>query len=227
VLREVSVSVQSGEVLGLLGPSGAGKSTLFEALAGELPVASGEIVLVDLVLGAMPLHVRARRGLSYLPQGASVLHDLSALDNLRTFAALAGLPHTTRQLSEHLARFSFAARASVRARDLSGGERRRLELARATLRGPVVLLADEPFAGMDPRSVADVARTLRELADAGLAIVISDHHAEQVLAIADRAVLLVDGAVEAESDAATFAALPVVSGRYLHGLAQGPPNAPT
>lgn len=218
VLRGLSVSVQRGEIVGLLGPSGAGKSTLFDALAGEIPLLSGDVRLGDRSLGDAPLHVRARLGLSYLPQGPSVLHELSVEDNLATFARLAGTPLSARALADAIAQVGLSPLRAVRARDLSGGERRRLEIARAVLRRPVVLLADEPFAGMDPRAVADVAGLLRALASEGLAVLVSDHRATEVLALSHRAILLVDGAIAAEAPSAAFARHPAVSSRYLPDL---------
>lgn len=218
VLRGLSLGVSAGEIVGLLGPSGAGKSTLFETIAGELPLASGEVRLLGRALRDAPLFARARLGLSYLPQGPSVLHELSVDDNLRTFARLSGTPLAEGALAIAIDRVGLAGRRTVRARDLSGGERRRLEIARAVLRKPVLLLADEPFAGMDPRSVGDVARLLRGLSEEGLAILVSDHHAREVLALADRALLLVDGAIEAEAPAELFASQPAVSSRYLPDL---------
>lgn len=218
VLRGLSLSVYAGEIVGLLGPSGAGKSTLFDALAGEIPLVSGEVRLAGRPLGQAPLHVRARLGLSYLPQGPSVLHELSVADNLVTFARLAGVPLSSDALDQAIARVGLAARRDIRARDLSGGERRRLELARAVLRKPILLLADEPFSGMDPRAVADVAALLRALASEGLAVLVSDHRATEVLALAERAVLLVDGTIAGEAPADAFAQHPAVSSRYLPDL---------
>jgi lipopolysaccharide export system ATP-binding protein len=225
VVRDVSLKLQMSEIVGVLGPSGAGKSTLFAALAGELP-SRGEIVVAGEVLTALPTHARARRGLSYLPQGPSVLHDLSARDNLATFASLALGRRSAAAIDLDLAleRVNLLPRAHLRARDLSGGERRRLELARATLLSPRVLLADEPFAGMDPHSVQEVANLLRQLAIAGLAILVSDHRAHEVLTLASRALLLVDGAVQLEATPAAFLEHPLVTSRYLAALPAPAPH---
>jgi lipopolysaccharide export system ATP-binding protein len=217
VVRGVGFVLQMSEIVGVLGPSGAGKSTLFAALSGELPAQQGDVLLAGASLRGLPTHERARRGLSYLPQGASVLHDLGARANLETFASLALGARRARSLDldAALACVNLTHRAEVRARDLSGGERRRLELARATLFSPRVLLADEPFTGMDPTSVNEVADLLRTLAHDGLAVLVSDHRAHEVLALASRALLLVDGVAAIEAPAADFLTHPLVTSRYL------------
>jgi lipopolysaccharide export system ATP-binding protein len=212
VLREVSISVVAGEILGVFGPSGAGKSTLFRAVAGELTPDRGEVLLDGKPLGRLPLWRRARLGLGYVPQGPSVLHDLSVLDNLRTFCALAGSGADPRALAEEV---ELSSRLGVRAAELSGGERRRLELARALLARPLALLCDEPFAGLSPAAIDSVARLLRARADRGLAVVVSDHHVAEALAVADRACLMLDGAIEVSCLADDFPSHPLVTSRYV------------
>lgn len=211
IVRGATFHADPGEIIGLFGPSGAGKSTLFRALCGELP-SRGQIALRGQPLGALPIWRRARAGLGYIPQGPSVLFDLTVRDNLTTFAALSGRPADP---AGWASRVGLSERLDLRASSLSGGERRRLELARALLAGPAVLLCDEPFAGLNPASIDAISALLREAAAGGLAVVITDHHLAEALALSRRALLLLDGAIELDSDAASFAAHPLVRERYV------------
>lgn len=216
VLRDVSFELAASEVLGLLGPSGAGKSTVFRYLAGTL-AGSGRALLDGHDLSALPLWQRARLGLGVMPQEPSVLFDLSVRDNLQVFAELAG---TTLPSPEERAReVDLHERLDVRARDLSAGERRRLEFLRAISHAPKVLLCDEPFAGVDPKGAQKLAEHLRTLAARGTAVLLADHHVEEALAICSRALLLLDGAIAAHADSAeAFRTHPLVVGRYLGTL---------
>jgi lipopolysaccharide export system ATP-binding protein len=193
VLREVTLEVAPGEVLGIFGPSGAGKSTLFRALAGEERLEAGRVLLDGGDVTSLPLWQRARRGLGYLPQTPSVLLDLTVLQNLDTFRRLAARGGRSPAPREVAAELGLDARLDVRASALSGGERRRLELARALSASPRVLLCDEPFAAIDPRGTARAGARLRKLADEGTAVIIADHHVTEALEICDRAALLLDG----------------------------------
>lgn len=215
VLRGVDLDVPAGRVLAVFGPSGAGKSTLLGAIAGELP-STGEVLVGGRDVSREPMFRRARAGLGYVPQGPSVLFDLSARDNLRSFARLAGLSVDP---DAALAEVALASRADVRAGELSGGERRRLELARALLLRPRALLCDEPFTGLSPPDVTRLGALLRDRSRAAdVALVLTDHHVEAALAIADLACLLVDGALLLTCEARDFAAHPAVTDRYLAGL---------
>jgi lipopolysaccharide export system ATP-binding protein len=195
VLREVSLEVAPGEVLGVFGPSGAGKSTLFRALAGEERLEGGRVLLDGGDVTRLPLWQRARRGLGYLPQTPSVLLDLTVLQNLATFRRLAPRGGRSPAPRELAAELGLSARLDVCAAALSGGERRRLELARALSASPRVLLCDEPFAAIDPQGTARAGARLRKLADQGTAVVIADHHVVEALGICDRAALLLDGQI--------------------------------
>ena len=211
ILRGLSFAVHAGEILGIFGPSGAGKSTLFHAISGETP-AEGGVSLAGRDVRRWPLWERARAGLGYLPQGPSVLFDLTVLDNLRAFAALARRP-----LDPHAwaRRVGLESRLDVRASSLSGGERRRLELARALLARPAVLLCDEPFAGLNPAAIGAISALLRGVASEGVGVVITDHHLPEALSVAHRALLLLDGRFEVEAPSADFAAHPLVLDRYV------------
>src|SRR5690606_8950226 len=168
--------------------SGAGKTTLFRLLAGELAPDSGRVAIAGDDVTREPLWRRARRGLGYVPQTPSVLFDLSVADNIKSFERAARV--ASRPLEERLRSVELSARLDVRARDLSGGERRRLELLRALVAEPKVLICDEPLTGIDPAHASRVAAVLREHADRGMAIVVADHRIQEALSICDRALLL-------------------------------------
>jgi len=211
ILHRVSLRADPGEILGVFGPSGAGKSTLFQAISGEIP-ARGSVVLGGQPAERWAMWRRARAGLGYVPQGPSVLFDLSVLDNLRTFARMSRRPADPKCWAR---RVGLDHRLSILASSLSGGERRRLELARALLCEPSVLLCDEPFAGLNPSAIQSISGLLREAASSGVSVLISDHHLPEALALSRRALLLLDGRVEAETDAASFPSHPLVQGRYV------------
>jgi lipopolysaccharide export system ATP-binding protein len=225
ILRGVDVEVAAGEVLAVVGPSGAGKSTLFRALVGELPF-TGRVLLDGDDVSTWPLWARARAGIGYVPQSPSVLWSLSVRGNLTAFHRIAGGDRPF-DAEQEAARFDLAARLDVPAGELSAGERRRLEVARALVRSPRVLVCDEPFAGVDPVGAARIAELLRALADDGVAILVADHHVAEALALADRATLLLDGTVATTSDPLSFQQHPLVQGRYLGSWARTlPPPEP-
>lgn len=214
ILRGVSIEIDPARVVALLGPSGAGKTSFFRIVVGEEAPHAGRIVFDGVDVTREPLWQRARRGIGYLPQGPSVLFDLSVRENLATYARIVGRrPGEVLALSE---RVELETRLDVLAGDLSGGERRRLELARALAAQPRVLVCDEPFSGVDPAGAARLATMLRALAnDDAMAILLADHHVVESLAIADEVLLLVDGLVEMRGTPKEFAAHPSAQGRYL------------
>jgi lipopolysaccharide export system ATP-binding protein len=214
VVREASLTLNRGEILAILGPSGAGKSTLFDAMMG-LCSSRGRVLVHDRDVSTFEVWRRARAGLGYVPQKPSVLLDLSVIDNLTTLARLAGSKHTRDALEKLACSVSLGDRINVPAGQLSGGERRRLELARARLSNPMILLCDEPFAGVDPRGIDGLCALLSAWANEGLAIAISDHHVEEALSIASSARLLVDGVLGPSCEPQTFLSQPSVMGRYL------------
>lgn len=226
VLREVSFEVRAGEVLGIFGPSGAGKSTLFRALAGEEKLASGRVLLGGRDVTALPLFQRARRGLGYVPQTPSVLWDLTVEENLAVFRALGAPAPSAPDPASLLADLGLAERAAVRAAALSGGERRRLELARAILAAPRVLVCDEPFAAIDPRGAERARARLRELARGGAAVIIADHHVAAALALCDRAALLLAGEIAVVAEPTAFLGLPLVRAHYAGNAAGAAPDRP-
>jgi lipopolysaccharide export system ATP-binding protein len=216
ILRGVDVEARLGEVIGILGPSGAGKSTLFRALVGEAPPDEGTVMLDGNEVTAQPLWRRARQGMGYVPQGPSVLWDLTVHRNLEAFRRIAGLPPESPRVAA--ARVGLEERLGVRAGDLSGGERRRLELARAITRPPRVLVCDEPFAGVDPVGAERLGHLLLEIAGSGAAVLLADHHVAEALRVCTRAVLLLDGLIAAAAPAGEFSEHPLVRGRYLGSL---------
>lgn len=226
VLHEVGFEVASGEVLGVFGPSGAGKSTLFRALAGEEPLHAGRVRLGGVDVSALPLWKRARRGLGYLPQTPSVLWDLTVAENLSVFQRLSAR-RSSSDPAALLVELGLDARAGVRASALSGGERRRLELCRALVAEPRVLLCDEPFAAIDPLGAERAGALLRGLAARGGAVVIADHHVAEALRLCDRAALLVGGEIALVASPTDFLADPLVRKHYSREGSRPGDGAPT
>jgi lipopolysaccharide export system ATP-binding protein len=233
ILRGVSMQAAPGEVVGVLGPSGAGKSTLFRALVGEIPIEEGQVLICGKDVTREALWERARGGVAYVPQTPSVLWDLSVRDNLRVYHRVVHGGGTwlrrasrgeDRALDELAERVALSERLEVRAGELSGGERRRLELARALTRPPKVLVCDEPFAGVDPQQASRLGDMFRDLAnDQGVAVLLSDHHVVEALRVCTRAVLLLDGQIAMEGNPEEFQEHPLVVGRYLGNWARSLP----
>jgi lipopolysaccharide export system ATP-binding protein len=223
ILRGVDLEARAGEVVGVLGPSGAGKSTLFRVLVGENAPDDGQdegsVALDGVDATRWPLWRRARAGVGYVPQGPSVLWEMTVRENLHAFRRITGLP--PRDAGIAAARVGLRERLDVRAGDLSGGERRRLELARAVTRPPKVLVCDEPFAGVDPAGAEKLGQLLRDLAEQGASVLLADHHAAEALRVCTRALLLLDGTVAVSAPAAEFSQHPLVRGRYLGTLGAG------
>ena len=196
VVRDVSLSIESGEVVGLLGPNGAGKTTCFYMIVGLVPLDHGEIHLDKTDLTRLPMHQRARLGLSYLPQEASVFRKLSVEDNimaiLETQTELTPLEREQR-LEELLQELHVADRRQNLGMSLSGGERRRVEIARALATRPRFILLDEPFAGVDPLSVLDIQQLIIHLKQRGIGVLITDHNVRETLKICDRAYIMSEG----------------------------------
>jgi lipopolysaccharide export system ATP-binding protein len=202
VVRDVSLEVESGEVIGLLGPNGAGKTTSFYMIVGLVPSEAGEIFLDDEPISSLPIHRRAERGLSYLPQEASVFRKLSVEDNIRAVLELQkenGKPLAKavieQRLDTLLAELQIEKLRENQAQSLSGGERRRVEIARALATAPRFILLDEPFAGVDPIAVIEIQRIVRFLKERGIGVLITDHNVRETLGICDRAYIINQGAV--------------------------------
>ena len=197
VVKDVSFEVANGEVVGLLGPNGAGKTTCFYMVVGLTGADAGSISIGGEDATRLPIHQRARLGLSYLPQEASVFRKLSVEENVRAVLELQRLPRAQieRRLRELLGELGIAALAANPALSLSGGERRRVEIARALATSPRFILLDEPFAGVDPIAVLDIQKIIRFLKDRGIGVLITDHNVRETLGICDRAYIISDGRV--------------------------------
>jgi len=195
VVEEVSFSVAPGEVVGLLGPNGAGKTTSFHCVVGLLAPDAGEVRLGDRDLSGLPLHERARMGIGYLPQEASIFRKLTVRQNFLLVLEGSAMSRDQQEqrVDELLTEFDLLRVADARGETLSGGERRRAEIARSLLADPRFILFDEPFAGVDPIAVHDLQRLIHTLRAKGLGILITDHAVRETLGICDRAVLLVEG----------------------------------
>jgi lipopolysaccharide export system ATP-binding protein len=209
----VDLEVRAGEVLGVVGPSGAGKSTLFRALTGEAPADEGRVAFEGRDITHWPLWKRSRAGMGYVPQGPSVLWDLTVAQNLEAYREVAGAGPADARVAATAV--GLEDRLHVRAAHLSAGERRRLEVARALTRAPRVIVCDEPFAGVDPSGARKLGDLLRSLADAGAAVLLADHHVAEALRVCSRAILLLEGSVAGAAIASEFSALPLVRARYL------------
>ena len=215
---DLSLAVESGEIVGLLGPNGAGKTTSFYMIVGLLKAESGSIHLDGQDLSRAPMHRRARAGIGYLPQEASVFRKLSAQDNIRAILELRkdlARPAQKRLLDQLLDEFRLQGVRRTLGERLSGGERRRLEIARALAGEPRFMLLDEPFAGVDPISLDDIKQEMRGLAGRGIGVLITDHNVRDTLDICDRAYIVNEGRVIAEGDAQAIMANDTVRHVYL------------
>ena len=218
VVNGLSLDIASGEVVGLLGPNGAGKTTAFYMIVGLVPCDGGHIELDGRDLTRLPMHARARLGLGYLPQEASVFRRLSVADNLmailETRGGMSG-EDRERRLEELLEELHIGHIRDSLGMSLSGGERRRVEIARALAADPAFILLDEPFAGVDPLSVNDIQRIVRHLADRGIGVLITDHNVRETLGICGRAYIVNQGTVLASGTAQEILANPDVREVYL------------
>lgn len=197
VLRSVSVGLTGGEIVGLLGPNGAGKTTTFSIIVGIIRPDTGVVKYNGEDITMWPMHKRARRGVTYLPQEPSVFRRLTVEENIMAILETTRLNKTQREerLHDLLAELRIGHLASNRADSLSGGERRRVEISRALVMSPAFMLLDEPFAGIDPLSVVDIQEIILQLRGSGIGILLTDHNVRETLTICDRAYLLSDGQV--------------------------------
>jgi len=218
VVSSLSLQIESGEVVGLLGPNGAGKTTAFYMIVGLVPCDGGRIELNGEDITHLPMHARARRGLGYLPQEASVFRRMSVADNVMAILETrANLDETARNeaLERLLEELHVAHLRDNIGMSLSGGERRRVEIARALAAEPDFILLDEPFAGVDPLSVHDIQRIARHLAERGIGVLITDHNVRETLGICSRAYIVNQGTVLASGSADEILANPEVRKVYL------------
>jgi lipopolysaccharide export system ATP-binding protein len=204
VVRDVSIAMESGQIIGLLGPNGAGKTTCFYMILGIVQAARGRILLDGEDLTRLPMHERARRGIGYLPQEASVFRRLSVEQNILAILETrptSGRARMAEQLEELLQEFNLTHLRAQRGMALSGGERRRVEIARALASDPAFILLDEPFAGVDPISVHDIKEIIRHLQRRGIGVLITDHNVRETLDICERAYIVGEGRIVTEGTA--------------------------
>ena len=218
VVRDFALTLDAGEVVGLLGPNGAGKTTCFYMIVGLVPADAGQIVLDGKDITAEPMYARAKHGVGYLPQEPSVFRKLSVADNIRLVLELredldkAGIEKELAGLMDELQVTHVADQIGA---SLSGGERRRVEIARALAAKPRLMLLDEPFAGVDPISVGEIQRIVRHLKNRGIGVLITDHNVRETLGICDRAYILNEGAVLAQGSPDALLSNPDVRRVYL------------
>ena len=218
VVQDVSLEVSSGEVVGLLGPNGAGKTTCFYMIVGLVPADAGEIVLDGRDITAEPMYTRAKLGVGYLPQEPSVFRKLNVADNLRLVLELRtdlNAAGRERELDSLMDELQIGHVADQSGASLSGGERRRVEIARALAAKPRLMLLDEPFAGVDPISVGEIQRIVRHLKNRGIGVLITDHNVRETLGICDRAYILNEGSVLAQGAPDALLTNPDVRRVYL------------
>jgi lipopolysaccharide export system ATP-binding protein len=217
VVNKVNLDVQGGEIVGLLGPNGAGKTTTFHMMVGLVQPDEGKVLLNDKDLTAAPIYERARAGISYLPQESSVFRRLTVEDNLG--AILQTLDLSTEEQKERsqalMKMLGVAHLANHKAFTLSGGERRRVEIARALVLSPYFILLDEPFTGVDPIAVAEIQKIIRKLITSGIGILITDHNVRETLGICDRAYIVNEGTILEEGTPEKIAASPAARKFYL------------
>jgi len=197
VVNDVSISLKKGEIVGLLGPNGAGKTTTFYMLVGLIKSFQGDVLIDNMNISHDPMHIRARKGLGYLPQQPSVFTKMSVKDNILTVLETLGFNSNKQEieLKKILHDFGLTRIRDTRADLLSGGERRRLEIARSISMDPKFILLDEPFAGVDPIAIQDIQAMVKKLKDRGIGVLITDHNVRETLSITDRSYLLYDGKI--------------------------------
>lgn len=217
IIKGVSLEVKSGEVVGLLGPNGAGKTTMFYMICGLITPNEGEIYFDNKNVTHTPLHVRAREGIGYLPQESSIFKDLSVEENIMLAAEIVyeNKEEAQKRVETLLNLLNIEPIRKRNGVSLSGGERRRCEIARSLVLQPKFLLLDEPFAGVDPIAVADIQGIVRELANLGIGVLITDHNVRETLAICDRAYVLKDGALLASGTSSEVSENKMVKTYYL------------
>jgi len=217
IINDISLEVKSGEVVGLLGPNGAGKTTTFYMICGLIEATNGKIYLDNQDISLLPLHKRAKLGIGYLPQESSIFKDLSVEENIALACEVIykSKEEVNKRVDELLELLNIEPIRRRKAQNLSGGERRRCEIARALSLKPKFLLLDEPFAGVDPIAVADIQEIIKELAKLRIGILITDHNVRETLSICDKAYVIKDGSLLASGSASEIFENKLVRTYYL------------
>ncbi|WP_120945916.1 LPS export ABC transporter ATP-binding protein [Helicobacter labacensis] len=217
IVHDVSLEVQSGQVVGLLGPNGAGKTTTFYMICGLLQPSGGSVSLNDIDLSNYPLHRRSNLGIGYLPQESSIFKDLSVLDNLMLAAqtTFSNSKEAMQRIEEMLEAFNIQAIQARKGVSLSGGERRRVEIARALIKRPKFILLDEPFAGVDPIAVLDIQKIIERLVEMNIGVLITDHNVRETLSVCHRAYVIKSGTLLASGSSDQIYENELVRKHYL------------
>ena len=217
IIKGISLELYNGEIVGLLGPNGAGKTTTFYMICGLISASGGDILLNENSIAKVPLHKRAKLGIGYLPQESSIFKELSVEENLMLAAEITykNRAEASQKVDEMLNLLNIEPIRQRKGMSLSGGERRRCEIARSLMITPKFLLLDEPFAGVDPIAVSDIQSIVRNLSDLGIGVLITDHNVRETLAICDRAYVIKDGELFAGGTAKEIASDPNVRKFYL------------
>tara|TARA_B100000959_G_scaffold277891_1_gene335247 strand:- start:96 stop:830 length:735 start_codon:yes stop_codon:yes gene_type:complete len=223
VVDQVSLEVNAGEIVGLLGPNGAGKTTSFRMMIGMITPEGGRVLFDGEDVTFLPMYQHARRGMGYLAQEPSVFRGMTCEDNLLTILETLPIPKPLQKqrCGELLEQFNLGHKKNQLARTCSGGERRRLEIARSLITRPKLILLDEPFAAVDPHTVEDVQKEVRKLADSGIAILVTDHAVQQTLHICDRAYIVDSGKNLRDGDPKTIINDELVKKHYLASTFRG------
>lgn len=217
VVKDVSLEIGPGEIVGLLGPNGAGKTTTFYMIVGIESPDEGSIFWNNIDISSLPMHKRAQLGIAYLPQESSIFRGLTVRENIMAIAELLAIQLSEQKLitDKLIESFRLSKVQNVLGRQLSGGERRRCELARALVSNPKVMLLDEPFAGIDPKSIDEIHELIYDLKARGIGVLITDHNVRETLQIAERAYILVDGVIFRSGTPREIAADPDIKKVYL------------
>lgn len=217
IVNDVSVEVKSGEVVGLLGPNGAGKTTTFYMICGLLKPTSGNIYLNDTDISSLPLHQRSNLGIGYLPQESSIFKELTVEENLMLSAEIAtkNKKKCIHLVEEMLSAFNIEPIRARKGLSLSGGERRRVEIARALVKNPKFILLDEPFAGVDPLAVIDIQKIIEKLTSMNIGVLITDHNVRETLAVCDQAYVIKSGTLLTSGKASEIYGNELVRKHYL------------
>ncbi len=216
IIKDISLEVKSGEVVGLLGPNGAGKTTTFYILCGILRASSGEIFFDENEISRLPLHTRSLHGIGYLPQESSVFKELTVEENLMIAAEIALAPNERQErIEELLDAFNIEPIRMRKGISLSGGERRRVEIARALVKKPKFILLDEPFAGVDPLAVGDIQQIIEQLVSLRIGVLITDHNVREMLDVCHRAYVIKSGTLLAEGSSDEIGNNELVRKHYL------------
>lgn len=217
VARDISINVEPGEIVGLLGPNGAGKTTTFYMIVGMVRPTSGEVFIDGMAASTLPIYLRARHGVGYLPQEPSIFRNLTVEENLTAILEMLGVEPAERKkkMERSLEEMGLSRLAKSKAWQLSGGEKRRCEVARALLSDPKYLLLDEPFVGIDPKTVADIQEMIKNIKSRGLGVLITDHNVRETLSVTDRSYIMYDGSILMEGAADELANSSKVREVYL------------